>query len=179
MAKTKSELSLLDNFILSLIRDKVNTLYLIHREAGISIGAASPVLRYLQRICAIGPPLIWKGRRPKPEIGPRGKVVFEPGVLYLSSPEDSWFDKMEKSLPVDVESIGRFVALAEEGKRPDVARKALKNAIRERQKRASRPAPPPGRSSIANRYRSIVQACESARLKAEARALKEILAGLK
>ena len=148
MGKTKPELSLLGRFILSLIKQRVNTLYLINREAGISVGAASPVLRYLQDEFFIDPSAtVKKGRKVK--VAARQKVEYEIVPITFSARVVQWLDDFGEIQLTDTESVARLVALAEEEKQPDLARKTLKKAIRERRKRAARPAPPPGRSIIA------------------------------
>lgn len=176
MAKNKRPMPLLDVFILFLVRDGINTLYRLKQEAGISIGAAAPSIRRLEKQ--------FIARRTK---GPKGKEIFgDRGQrnyqLNLFAPqffESEWLAPFEIDLPSGTESVARLVALAEAKCRPDLAKAILKYAIEERTRRARRAAPVAGRSKIATRYRSILQVCESARMKAEAAALKKILTSLK
>lgn len=141
MAKTKPELSLLGRFILSLIKQHVNTLYLINREAGISVGAASPVLRYLRNEWFVEKSsTIKKGRKAAVDV--RQKVEYEIVPLKFTATAANWLEDFGEIQLTDTESVARIVALAEEEKQPDLARKTLVRAIRERRERANRPAPP-------------------------------------
>jgi hypothetical protein len=173
MAKNKH--SLLDIFILYLVRDGLTSLYQLKREAGISIGAASPSLRRLEKkwITPI------TDRRRKPLVSVRGKREYQQDLFAYDFVNSDWLASFEAKLPIDIESVARLVALAEAKSRPDVARMALNNAIGERIKRARVASPETGRSSIASRYREIIHLCETARLKAEAATLKKVLARLK
>jgi hypothetical protein len=175
MAKAKPVMAMLDIFTLQLIRDGISTLYELKKEAGISIGAASPSLRRLQEKGMIARRT--NGRR-KVLVGARGKLQYRIGIFAYPFLESDWIAGFERDLPTDTESVCRLVALAELVNRRDVAKKALAHAITDRRKRARKHVPPVGRSAIAARYRSIAMACEAARLKAEATILKKILAGL-
>jgi hypothetical protein len=175
MAKVKPAMAMLDVFVLFLMRDGVRTLYALKKEAGISIGAASPSLRRLNENDMIAPRT---NPRRKAVVGKRGKREYEIGLFAQKFLEPDWIAEWELDLPFDTESVARLVAMAEASNRRDVAKKALAHAITDRRRRAQRPVPPGGRSAIAARYRNIVKACETARLKAEAAALKKILAGL-
>jgi hypothetical protein len=175
MAKNNPPMPLLDVFVLFLVREGINTLYRLKHDAGISIGAAAPSLRRLEKQYIARRT---KGPKGKELLGTRGQRNYQLNLFAGKFFESDWLATFETKLPTDTESIARLVALAEAGSRPDVATAALSHAIKERRKRAGRPAPIAGRSSLATRYRIILQACEAARLKAEATVLKKILAGL-
>ncbi len=177
MAKKKPETSLLDIFILLLVRSGIKTLYRLKQEAGVSIGAASPSLRRLEKRTFIYLPR--KGHRGKEIVGKRGQREYQVNLFGQDFLQSDWLAPFEASLPTDTESVARLVAIAEAKHRPDVAMKTLRNAIGVRRKRARRMASLAGASSIAARYRAILQACDTARLKAEAAALKKVLANLK
>jgi hypothetical protein len=176
MAKSKPPMPLLDVFILSLLEGGIDTLYRLKHEAGISIGAASPALRRLEK-------LMISRRRKNPHgkdiIGPRGKHEYVPGLFSHQFFGSNWLEPFENSLPTDTESVARLIALAESANRADLVKRALSAAIKQRRARARRATPAAGKSTIANRYRTILHVCETARLRAEAAALKKILAGLK
>jgi len=175
MAKNKSARPLLDVFILFLLRDGITTLYRLKQEAGISIGAASPSLRRLDQEYMFKPRTRVRG---KEIVGVRGKREYKLGLMGQHFFKSDCLAPFEASLPTDTESVARLVAIAEAEGKPDVAITTLKNAISKRRKRPGQPSSVPGTSSIAKRYRSILQACDTARLKAEAVALKKILASL-
>lgn len=179
MAKSKPPMSLLDIFVLYLVRDGLKTLYQLKAEAGISIGAASPSLRRLEEQYRVYCTSTTTGKRGRKVVNPRGKLEYRPHIMSSLFFQSYSLAPFEADLPTDTESVARLVALSEAQEKPDVGRKALENAISERGRRARRAAPVAGRSRIATRYREIVQACETARLKAEAAALKKILAGLR
>jgi hypothetical protein len=101
------------------------------------------------------------------------------GILAHPFLASDWLVSLKKSSPTDVESVARIVALAEAEHRPEIAKAILSAAITERRKRARQSFPVVKASARAARYRSIVQACESARMKAEAVALAKIRADLK
>jgi hypothetical protein len=179
MAKSKPSMSLLDIFILYLVRDGLKTLYQLKAEAGISIGAASPSLHRLEDQYTYIYRSTTTGRRGKKVVDPRGKIEYEPHIMSALFFQSDSLAPFEADLPTDTESVARLVVLAEAKEKSGLAKKTLKNAIGERQKRVRGAVPVAGRSKIATRYRSIVQACETARLKAEGAALKKILARIK
>jgi hypothetical protein len=171
---------LLDVFILSLVKQEVNTLYLLKREAGVSIGAASPALRRMEKnfLVILRQPEVVKGRGRKVQSRNRSKREYDVVPVSNSAPI-VWLDRLREEMPTDTESVARIVALADAYQRMNVAQKALKKAIAERRKRTVQAPISTGRSTVAARYRSIVQACESAKAKAEAAALNKILKDLK
>ncbi|MFY9645054.1 MAG: hypothetical protein WAK29_07735 [Terriglobales bacterium] len=176
MAKSKPTISLLDIFILFLVRDGIGTLYRLKHEAGISIGAASPSLHRLEKkfITRYG-----TGSKAKDTVGVRGKRQYMLSLFAYEVFKSDWLRVLEENLPTDTESVARLVAIAESENRSEVAKKALTNAIGTRRKRARLAVTVAGRSKIATRYRSILQACETARFKAEAATLGKILKRVK
>lgn len=159
--------STLDLFLLALIRDGVNTLYAIRQQAQISVGAAQPALRRLakQRLIKANA----GGSRGKQEhaLTPAGRKVIaaEWRRLAAFAPQKPY---------ADTESLLRLVAMAESPS--DATVKALiDRAMADRQRRAAVEADRRGSSgSVAQRYRSLLQAFEQARLAAEAKELARL-----
>jgi hypothetical protein len=93
--------------------------------------------------------------------------------------QSEWNTQFEQNLPSDIESVARLVAIAEAENRIDIAMKTLDHAIAQRRKRSHQALPVSERSKIAAKSRSILQACESARMKAEAAVLEKVRSTLK
>jgi hypothetical protein len=101
MLKKPPKLSLLDKFVLLLIRDRINTLYLLEKEAGLSIGATSPSLKRLERL----------GLVVADETGKRGMRKFHVSTIGRGVFQGDWLGSLEPAAS-DIESITRPVAMA-------------------------------------------------------------------
>ena len=169
--------TLLDVFILSLVKQEVNTLYRLKRDAGISIGAARPALNRMQEKFLIETKPQSSSKKKLASSGPeRARKKQEFSIIPVSSHAPvQWLENIGNNTPTDTESVARIVALAEANGMTDIGREALKNAIADRRKRATQKPRSSSKSTIATRYRSIMQACESARARAEASALMYVL----
>jgi hypothetical protein len=177
MPKTKLQMPVLDTFVLFLIRDGVNTLYRLLREGGVSVGAASPAV---QRLLKAG--LIDYSRddvKGKPLVGPRGKLQMKLASFARPFLKAGWLLHFEERLPTDIDSVARLVAIAQAENKVDIAIKALDHAIAYRIKRADQTLPLSEQSKIAAHARSILQACEAARMKAEVAVLEKVRSALK
>jgi hypothetical protein len=85
----------------------------------------------------------------------------------------------EERSPTDIDSVARLVAIAQAENKVDIAIKALDHAIAYRRKRADQALPLTEQSKIAAESRSILQACEVARMKAETGVLEKVRSALK
>ena len=168
MPKKPPKLSLLDKFVLLLIRDGIDTLYLLKKEAGLSIGATSPSLNRLEELG-----LVFADKA-----GERGRRKFHVSNMGHGVFHGDWLSSLELAAN-DIESIARLVAMAKTQNNVSFAKRVLGSAVTDRLKRSAKTVPEGSRSDVAATYRSLLRICEIARLKAESSALAKIKASLR
>lgn len=96
--RSKADLEL---FLLALVGEGINTPYLLHTAAGLSLGATVPALKRLEHAGFL--------RRGQP--GTRGRTEFEitkSGERHLKS---RWRPLMDAAAPTDVDAVLRIVSL--------------------------------------------------------------------
>jgi DNA-binding PadR family transcriptional regulator len=166
--------SVLDLFLLLLIEQKIDNLYDLKAQCGISVGAAHPALSRL-----VGNGLIRATER-----GDRRKQRYVPtprGRRFLRAHWRQAVLSAPSTTTRDLESILRLAEIARHFRKSDLAGALLQRAAAERRERLAEAATIPARSSGARGYRAMANVCEAARLEAEMEAFhrlrNRILAG--
>jgi DNA-binding PadR family transcriptional regulator len=163
----KASLTSLELLLLALVEQGCNTPYRLKEDAGISVGAALPALKRLESRRLVE----------RAEQSARNKQEFELtsfGKKAMASETKRLLAELRAGQSNEAESVLRLAALALSNKQGSVAVSLLKNAGLARRQLTKLKSEERGAidtTDLASIYRTMTEACASARSKAEADAL--------
>jgi DNA-binding PadR family transcriptional regulator len=169
--KPKPEISTVDVFVLYLLRDGASSLYGLH-QSGLSIGAVSPALRRLEKSG-----LVAKEGKTEPRRRQKHRLTSK-GQQFLRDRITGW-EKATVSIPNDVESIARLVAIFHGEEDYEAAARIVSEALRQRRGKTAPSAARPNDPGIPGLYGWLLSVLGSARIQAETEALQAIATFLK
>jgi DNA-binding PadR family transcriptional regulator len=164
---TKAGLTSLELLLLALVEEGCNTPYRLKENAGISVGAALPALNRLKSRGLLG----------RAEQSARNKQEFEVtslGKKTIASEIKRQLAEVRAGHSYDAESVLRLSALEFSKRRGRAAASLLKDAGLARRQLIKLNSEDRGAidtTDLASIYRTVTEACASARSKAEAEAL--------
>lgn len=171
--KPSAKHTVLEFFVLALIKTGFTTPYDLHREARISFGGAIPALRRLekQRLVRHGRP------------GVRGKLEFELTAKGERALKSFWSGYLERPVSLDLDEVLRIAALvgaiaADNQTAARLLRQAADARVEAAEKRRGDSSPFFPKAGPGELYCWMRAVCDTQRLGAETRSLKEIAAKL-
>jgi DNA-binding PadR family transcriptional regulator len=170
-----ANLSIFDAFLLTLVKEGVNTVYLLRDRARLSVGATTPALHRL----------VHKGLAQKGDASSRGRIDYRltsKGRTALFSFQQQLGSDAPSLMTADVADTLRLCALAVKLRRVDVARLILDRAVEILGQRAEqRPRSAPHSKNapdLAAVYSEFLSVLDRRRVASEIKALLSVQASI-